>query len=241
MTAFILALQFLTRIPVTSNISATDKQLGQSVLFYPLIGLLIGSFLAFIAFLLQNSSVSLQAAVLLTFWVLITGGLHLDGLADCADGWAGGLGSSQRSLEIMKDPNSGAIAIVMLILVLLLKWSALSSLLEQKIFFPVLIIIPALGRSAILALMLSCQYVSSNGLGEKLNLYLPKTAAKIILLVSIIAGIYFLGFFTILMASLMLLAIGFLAKQRLGGITGDVYGAAVELLEVVLLTTVALQ
>ena len=67
MTAFFLALQFLTRIPVLFNSVATDKQLGQSVLFYPLIGLLIGSFLAFIAFLLHGNAVSLQASVLLTF------------------------------------------------------------------------------------------------------------------------------------------------------------------------------
>ncbi|NOQ36383.1 MAG: adenosylcobinamide-GDP ribazoletransferase [Methylococcaceae bacterium] len=238
MTAFILAVQFLTRIPVPYSIKASDEQLGQSVLFYPVIGLFIGGFLALVAFLLQGNAISLQAAILLTFWVLITGGLHLDGLADCADGWAGGLGNPQRSLEIMKDPASGAIAVVVLILVLLLKWTALSSLLEQDEGFSQLIIIPALGRSAILALMLSSPYVSPNGLGEKLIRYLPKTAAALVLSTMLALGFYIVGFWALFYAGLMLLAIRFLAHQRLGGVTGDVYGAAVELLEMVLLIAV---
>lgn len=241
MTAFLLSLQFLTRIPVPASFIATDKQLGQSVLFYPLIGLLIGGFLSLAALCLQGNAVSLQAAILLTLWVLITGGLHLDGLADCADGWAGGLGNRQRTLEIMKDPASGAIAVVILILLLLLKWLALSSLLEHAKFFAVLIIIPVLGRSAILALMLCCPYVSPNGLGEKLSHYLPKTAAMLILSMSLGVGFYILGVWVLLFAALLLLAIRSLAQQRLGGVTGDVYGAAVELLETALLIAVVLK
>jgi adenosylcobinamide-GDP ribazoletransferase len=68
----------------------------------------------------------LHAALLLTVWVLLSGGLHLDGLADSADAWLGGFGDRERTLTIMKDPRSGPIAVVVLVLVLLLKFCALA-------------------------------------------------------------------------------------------------------------------
>lgn len=241
MSTFIFALQFLTRIPLSIETIVTNKQWGQSVLFYPLVGLLMGCFLAIVAVLLPVNNVNIQAALILTCWVLITGGLHLDGLADCADAWAGGLNNPQRSLEIMKDSHSGAIAIVTLILVLLLKWTALSSLLTQPKFLTVLIITPVLGRSAILALMLSSPYVSHNGLATKLISYLPKIATTLVLLITIIIGFYLLGWQAILLMSLIIFAIRFLSHQRLGGVTGDVYGATVELVETGLLLVVVLQ
>ena len=73
----------------------------------------------------------LHAALLLTAWVLLSGGLHLDGLADSADAWLGGFGDRERTLTIMKDPRSGPIAVVTLGLVLLLKFTALVALIEQ--------------------------------------------------------------------------------------------------------------
>lgn len=239
-TPFFLALQFLTRIPIPINLVVTDKQWGKTVLFYPLVGLIIGCFLVLIVLLLPENSVNLQAALILTFWVLMTGGLHLDGLADCADAWAGSLDNPQRSLEIMKDPRSGAIAVVTLILVLLLKWTALSELLRQQDFLSHLIIIPVLGRCAILGLMLSTDYVSRDGLGEKLNAYLPKAAAIAILLISMMIGFYVIGYGSLIFAVLIIYSIRFLSQQRLGGVTGDVYGASVELVETGLLIAVVL-
>jgi adenosylcobinamide-GDP ribazoletransferase len=239
-TPFFLALQFLTRIPVPINLVVSNEQWGKTVLFYPLVGLIIGHLLALIVILLPENSVTLQAAIVLTFWVLITGGLHLDGLADCADAWAGSLDNPQRSLEIMKDPRSGAIAVVTLILVLLLKWTALSELLRQQDFLSHLIIIPVLGRCAILGLMLSTNYVSRHGLGEKLNAYLPKAAATAILLISMIVGFYIMGYGSLIFAILIIFSIRLLSQQRLGGVTGDVYGASVELVETGLLIAVVL-
>ena len=74
----------------------------------------------------------LHAALLLTVWVLLSGALHLDGLADSADAWLGGFGDRERTLTIMKDPRSGPIAVVTLVLVLLLKFAALLALIEQQ-------------------------------------------------------------------------------------------------------------
>ena len=239
MNAFLLALQFLTRVPIPFHFNASDKQLGQSVLFYPLIGLMIGSFLYLISVTLTNSNPMLVAAILLTVWVLITGGLHLDGLSDCADAWAGGLNNRQRSLEIMKDPVIGAIGAVILFITLLLKWTALTQLLAQH-QFAILFIIPLLGRCSILILMLFTDYISQHGLGEKLNHHLPRTPAKILLFACLSASVFIIGFLPIIAMCILLYTLGTIAKQRLGGMTGDVYGTAVELSETTLLVSLAL-
>jgi adenosylcobinamide-GDP ribazoletransferase len=238
-TAFLLAVQFLTRLPVPMKLAVTDQQLGLSVLYYPLVGLLIGVGLFLLSSALSPVAVPVQAALLLVFWVLITGGLHLDGLADCADAWAGGLSSPQRSLEIMKDPAAGPIAVLSLVLLLLLKWTVLVELLAKSQLTG-LILTPMLGRCAILALMLSTPYLRKDGLGSVLSQVLPTTAAKIILFHGLLLGAYSLGLMPIIFASLMLLWLRKLALHRLGGVTGDVYGAAVELVEVAVLVGLVL-
>lgn len=239
MTAFFLAVQFLTRMPVPLTLTVKDKQLGLSVLFYPLIGLLIGALTVLLSMALIHVALPIQAALLLIFWVLITGGLHLDGLADCADAWAGGLNNPQRSLEIMKDPAAGPIAVISLVLLLLLKWTVLVELLAKSQFSS-LIIAPMLGRCAILALMLSTPYLREHGLGSVLTRHLSKTAAKIMLSSCLLLSAYSIGFLPVLFAVLMLLWIRKLAMHRLGGVTGDVYGAAVELVEMAVLAGVVI-
>jgi adenosylcobinamide-GDP ribazoletransferase len=228
--SFLIALQFLTRIPVACRFIADDSRLGQSVLYYPLIGLLIGGLLTVLATLLANSPAMVVATILLAIWVLLTGALHLDGLADCADAWVGGFGDRRRSLRIMKDPASGPIAVTLLVLVLLLKWTALVALVEQNRLMP-LLMAPLLGRSAILLLMLSSPYVSPQGLAEKLLQHLPETAARWVTGLSVALAALALGWLPLLLAGMLLLWIRYVAISRLGGVTGDVYGAAVELVE----------
>ncbi|PWQ89005.1 adenosylcobinamide-GDP ribazoletransferase, partial [Enterococcus faecium] len=96
-------------------------------------GLLFGLLLWLASHLLQGTPSPLHAALLLTLWVLLSGALHLDGLADSADAWLGGFGDRERTLRIMKDPRSGPIAVVTLVLVLLLKFCALWVLIGQGI------------------------------------------------------------------------------------------------------------
>lgn len=238
MSTFLVALQFLTRFPVPRHLMTHPHQWGSSVLFYPLVGIIIGCFLNLMVVLLPMSDVNIKAAIILTAWVAITGGLHLDGLGDCADAWAGGFNNPERSLALMKDPHSGVIAIVVLILVLLLKWTALSHLLAQKQVLIPLMIIPALGRSAILGLMLTSPYVSHQGLGEKLTQSLPKKLALSILVFTVILASYYLSVWALLGAVIMVMAIRHVSHQRLAGVTGDVYGASVELVEVTVLIAI---
>ncbi len=231
LTSFILSLQFLTRLPLHIHIDITDKRLGQSVLFYPLVGLLIGLSLNFIQLLLPSYAPELNSAIILSLWVLLTGGLHLDGLADCTDAWAGGLGNKQRSLEIMKDPAAGPMAVVILSLLLLLKWSALLAILKQENTLAILLMAPCLGRISILILMFSTPYIRKNGLGSALQYALPKTTAVVISFFGLLLAAILLTPSVLFAALMAMVCIRYLALQRLQGVTGDVYGACVEIVE----------
>ena len=113
-------------LPASKNWQAGDS--GRSAVWYSLVGLCIGALVAGAFALLQiYFSQILSAALALAFWVLLTGGLHLDELADCFDGMFHA-SNPERRLQIMKDPHMGAFGVIGLILVLLIKFSALTSL-----------------------------------------------------------------------------------------------------------------
>lgn len=239
MESLLIALRFLTRIPVNYRLTDNAAALGRSVLYYPLVGFVIGVVLSFLALLLSGTSDMVAAAVVLSAWVCLTGGLHLDGLADCADAWVGGMGDPRRSLRIMKDPASGPIAVAVLLLLLLVKFTVLFVLIQQNNLIP-LMLAPLLGRCAILLLMLSTPYVSPKGMAEKLLDNLPFGEARAVVVISLAFAGLFMGWANVLLAFGLLLWIRYLALQRLGGVTGDVYGAAVELIETAGLLAVVL-
>ena len=172
-TPALIALQFLTRLPVRLPGMPEPEQIGRSLLWYPLVGVLLGGLLLALHGLLGDTPALLQAAILLAVWVGLSGGLHLDGLADTADAWIGGHGDRQRTLEIMKDPRSGPIAVVVLLLVLLLKFAALVVLLGQGAWAG-LLLAPWLGRALLPLLLLTTPYVRAGGLGAALAAHLPR-------------------------------------------------------------------
>ncbi len=235
--AFWLAVQFLTRLPTPNIGVTTNQQAGISVLFYPVVGLLIGCLLAVFSLAVHGLNQYLQAALVLVVWVFLTGGLHLDGLADCADAWVGGLGSKERSLAIMKDPASGPIAVTVLILIMLVKWSALITIINQQELGK-LLVIPVMGRVSILLLMLSTPYVREKGLGEAISNNLPVLEARTVVLLSLFICAWMLGFFVMVVAGLLIWMLRRMVLQRLGGATGDVYGAVLEIVEAATLVVV---
>ncbi len=237
MLAFWIALQFLSSLPVRLPGMPQPSELGRSLLFYPLVGLLFGGLLWGFADLLAGVPLFLRAALILTAWVLLSGGLHLDGLADSADAWLGGFGDRERTLVIMKDPRSGPIAVITLVLVLLLKFCALLALLEQQQAVA-LLVVPLIGRAALLGLFLTTPYVRAGGLGQALAEHLPRDAgwwvlASSALLCALLAG--WSGLFAVLLAVLAFAALRRVMVRRLGGTTGDTAGALLELLEVAVL------
>ena len=194
-------------------------------------GLLLGALLVLLQSLLQltEAAPALQAALLLAVWVIFTGGLHLDGLADSTDAWVGGLGSTERTLSIMKDPRCGAMAVVAIVVLLLGKFAAL-----QTVSPATLLLAPWLARACLPALLCTTPYVRSAGLGQKLVAHLPKAQIPVWLfghlpLMLLLAGS------TALWGILVTLLVFFWARcamqGRLGGTTGDTAGALVELVE----------
>ena len=232
-----IALQFLSSLPIRLPGMPEPQQLGRSLLFYPLVGLLFGVILWVFNLVLAGAPLLLHAALLLTVWVLLSGALHLDGLADSADAWLGGFGDRERTLTIMKDPRSGPIAVVTLLLVLLLKFCALLALVEQG-HAVMLIIVPLLGRAALLGLFLTTPYVRAGGLGQALADHLPRRAGWWVLGASALACLLIAGVKAIV--ALVVAFVGFVwlrqvMMRRLGGTTGDTAGALLELLEVAVL------
>ncbi len=231
---FLAALQFLTRIPVKAEFSGAERP-ANTALFYPVVGALIGAILALAALILPGSPVS--AAIILTLWVLITGALHLDGLADSADAWLGGFGDRERTLAIMKDSAIGVGGLVAVVLVLLLKFSALQNLLAKDTgIAAALLISPALARAACLGLLLTTPYVRERGLGNGLVDRIDDNAAWGIIIVAFGSYLLAAGFWAgmVVVGGAMLLRR--LMMQRIGGATGDTLGATIEIIEAIALT-----
>jgi len=232
--AFFIALGLLTRIPVPKIFHITEdddeKLYGWSVLFYPLIGLIIGGLLLLLSsmLLLLSSDSLIAAGLILILWVLITGALHLDGLADSADAWLGGYGDPQRTLEIMKDPYSGPAAVVVLLLILLLKFSAV-----VVVTWELLLLTPVLGRTAAMLLLATTPYVRQSGMGESVANNLSKLAVWTVTLLVIALSVFLLKELSI--GLLLLFVIGYLCRammiKRINGTTGDTTGALVEVME----------
>ena len=242
MNAFWIALQFLTILPTVKINQYRDNELGKSILFYPLIGLIIGLLLwlaqlsLFAAFNDIPYAPQLIATLILALWTILTGGLHLDGLADSADAWMGGIGDKEKTLQIFKDPSSGPIAVITLMLTLLLKWSSLLILLtqENKLW---LIIIPAVSRASLLAFFLYLPYVRKQGIASIMIQTFPRTKAlQIMLVLSFIITIINAKFFVFLITlPLLFYAFRHALLSRLNGFTGDTLGAWLELAELTML------
>ncbi|WP_085665795.1 adenosylcobinamide-GDP ribazoletransferase [Pseudomonas sp. B5(2017)] len=233
-----IALQFLSSLPVSLPGMPAPREVGRSLLCYPLVGLLFGLLLWLASHLLEGTPAPLHAALLLTLWVLLSGALHLDGLADSADAWLGGFGDRERTLLIMKDPRSGPIAVVTLVLVLLLKFCALWVLVEQGIGVQ-LLLAPLIGRAAMLGLFLSTPYVRQGGLGQALAEHLPRHAAGWVLLGCVLFCLV-LGGWVVVLALAVFAWLRQLMCRRLGGTTGDTAGAMLELLELAVVLGLAL-
>jgi adenosylcobinamide-GDP ribazoletransferase len=242
MTSFWLALQFLTRLPTPVQGDIDARQVGNSLAWYPLVGLLLGAILWGAALLLQGQDSLLGAAILLALWVALTGALHLDGLADSADAWGGGLGDRERTLAIMKDPASGPIGVTALVLVLLLKFAALAALLRSGELLALLVVAP-LARSGVALLFVTTPYVRAGGLGEALSRHAPRGAVMFGTLAVLLLLFWGVGGVAVpVLAATLLLSLWMRHRvmRRLGGFTGDIAGALLELLECAALLVIAL-
>ncbi len=240
--AFLVALQFLTCLPVRFSTLPDDKTHGYSLLFYPLIGLIIGTLLVLLGWLLSDAPPLLAAALVTAGWVLLTGGLHLDGLADSADAWMGGMGDKQKTLIIMKDPNCGMAGVTAIVLMLLLKFSALHSLFAIQEWI-VLIYATVLARTLIILLFLTTSYVRNQGLGASIVNHQSRKLSVMMIITTFVALLYAsdMNYIWLPLAAIVVFSLlRWLMIQRIQGTTGDTAGALVEISEVSVLLTAVL-
>jgi adenosylcobinamide-GDP ribazoletransferase len=233
----VIALQFLTRLPVKAG-DWSDRDIGRSMLFYPLVGLLLGLALAGLTFALYGRAPGVVAALLLALWVFATGALHLDGLADSADAWIGGFGDRQRTLDIMRDPRCGPVAVAVVVVVLIAKFAALEALIATNAWLAVATA-PVLGRAVLPLLFVTTRYVRAGGVGAVLAERLPRrSAAGVVACFALAAGVANLSM--TLTAGIVFVALRALMVRRIGGTTGDTAGAMVELVEAATLMVASL-
>jgi adenosylcobinamide-GDP ribazoletransferase len=237
--AFVSAVRFLTIIPIpdkwVSEPVATHQQ-SFSLLFYPLVGFLIGLCLLCGYFLTGLFSDTLQAIILVTLWVVTTGALHLDGVADSADAWLGGHGDRERTLQILRDTAVGVAGVVAIVLTLLLKVAALSELKLLKL--QAVVLVPVIGRTAVMLLFTTTRYVRAEGIGKSLTEALPrKTIIPVLIAVPIIlvAVLHIYAFVMLFCVLCGFLGLRYLMMRRLGGTTGDTAGAMIEFSEILAL------
>lgn len=229
----LIALQFLTRLPVRLARVPSAEETGRSLLTYPLVGALIGGLLLLLSTLLHAGDAWLQAALLLVVWVALSGALHLDGLADSADAFLGGHGDRPRTLSIMKDPRTGPMGVVAVVLLLLIKLVALAAALRAQ-QWSVVLWAPVVGRTALIGLFLTTPYVRTQGLGRALADHLPRhEAGWVLALVALMLplALGWPGLKTLALIFFLAWLLRWWMMRILGGTTGDTAGAMVELIE----------
>jgi adenosylcobinamide-GDP ribazoletransferase len=241
MRTLLAALQFLTILPVSSGEDG-ERHLENAAWFFPVVGLLIGAFLASCDLGLLHLLPVLPASVLaVILFMSVSGCLHLDGLADTADGF---LSSRPREkiLEIMKDSRSGPMGVAAIVSVFALKLAAIYSL-PQKQRFAGLLLMALAGRCAMVWMLALLKYARPEGglaaIFARKNSVWP---AVFSLLVLVSAGWLALSWPGLIVAGAALpftLLFCLYCHRKIGGFTGDTLGAACELVE--LLPALALE
>jgi adenosylcobinamide-GDP ribazoletransferase len=225
MNDFLTAIGLLTIVPVRYR----EPISARAYAYFPLVGLLIGSFLIAVRSLLRVLFPNLVAAALLfALWVILSGGLHLDGFADACDGLFAAT-PRERRLEILHDVHLGTFGAVGLVVLLLVKFSAIAS----AISFAPILFAPILGRWA-MVFAATLPLARSGGMAA---LFRAGLTRRIVFAATIFTalGCTFFGSFGLAAfvgAFVVALFIARLALNRLGGLTGDIYGMICESVEV---------
>jgi adenosylcobinamide-GDP ribazoletransferase len=246
------AVSLLTVLPVGApalDVGASDVQAddtsssrpGRAMAFYPLVGAVIGGVLAGAAALLHWSGLTthiplLAAAIVVAVWVGLTGGLHLDGWADCCDALFVPA-NRERRLAIMKDPHLGGFGVIGLVLLLLAKVAAVQGILLGARPLLVLLAVPAVARWAVVVAARAFPSARPGGMGDFFRQGLGWWPLAVATLFALAAAVPLLwrGVVVWAVVIVVLLLLALLARSRLGGLTGDVYGAVIELGETVVL------
>lgn len=241
MRLLLIAFQFLTIIPLPFMFRCEKEDLGRSTAFFPVVGLTIGGLLVGANVLIAPWIAGpLCDAMLITMLALITGALHLDGLADVCDGLAA-RGGRERFLAVMKDSQVGAVGAVGLVLGLLLKWQALAAV-SPELKWQALLLFPALARFGQVLTMTGARHARQDGLGAAIAQGTGAMHLSVALSTTVAVSFYLLGFKAIVpFAALCLLTFAgrMFFQRKLGGLTGDTIGCLNELNEILVLVVIS--
>jgi adenosylcobinamide-GDP ribazoletransferase len=226
--SFRSAVAFLTVVPIAAEAGRPGERLGRA--YFPAIGALLGLVAGVCFVLVAALTAPLIAAVAATaVLAVLTGALHLDGVADAADGLFGGKDVAGR-LALMRDPRVGSFGLVAVILVLVGDVAALASMSPPQALLA-LVIAGAISRWALLLMIATLPYVREAGLGVAAagahRFFDVVLGSAIAAIVGLLAWRFAIA--AALIAVVITLAIRAIARSRIGGATGDVYGATAEL------------
>ncbi len=230
------AVRFLTVLRLPSKKALPENALARAMIFFPAVGTLIGGFTLGLFHLFQPAfPANVAALVLLMVPILISGGLHVDGFADFCDGFFGGKERTD-TLRIMKDSRVGAWGALGVALLVLVKYELLLALPGDKT--RVFLLAMAASRWAQVLLSFTLPYAGlGGGMSERVagKISLREIWGATVFLLLPVFGLGLKGFFILTGTAIFIFVLGFLFKKRLGGVTGDLLGAASEMTEVIVL------
>jgi adenosylcobinamide-GDP ribazoletransferase len=234
------AIGFLTRAWLPP-LEYSEAEVARSAGFFSWVGALLAGLLWVAARVLTPFGERLGALGVVALWAFATAGLHLDGLADAVDGASGGRGQRERTLEIMRDSRIGSHGALALVLLVLCKWAALERVLAQG--DAAWLCAPVLARFVCTLLMARFPYARAQGLGSS---FAGRVGTRELLLGALpLAACTLLGDLGLLFSALFAIGAALLWARRfqalLGGLTGDVYGACIELCEACMLLALSLR
>ncbi len=235
MRALLAALRFLTVFPIPGSWGSAEDDLARSVPWFPVVGLVLGGVAAGVAILVSWVAPPLVcAAGMVVLFLGFSGCLHLDGLADTADGFLSSR-PRERILEIMRDSHIGAMGVIAIVATMLLKFAALASLPDEALW-PTALLIPLAGRCAMVVQLALLPYARESGLAGIFFRHRPRLAAlwSAVVLGAVAYGVLG-GRGLAIWTACLGVAVVFSAYvyRKIGGATGDTLGAACEIVEVV--------
>lgn len=232
LTSFHFAISFLTTLPLPFKKSLSAREIAASLSWFPVVGLLLGLIISLVFFLLVSLLPrQINSVIILIVLVLLTGGFHLDGLADTADGFLSARSHPEDILTIMKDSSIGTMGALGLILVLLLKYTAITQLPDRNVI-PCLLLLPVCGRFSIVILAYLASYArKEGGLGEAITQQVSSreiiyASAFTIIVTLLLTGLK--GFLVLPILIFYTWGLKLYATRRIGGITGDLLGFCCE-------------
>ena len=229
--SLLAALQFLTRVPIRLR---REPSLSKTVAWFPVAGALIGAAVGGVAAGMWHiTSPLVAAAVAVTIGLLITGAFHEDGLGDVADAFGGGW-TVERRLEILKDSRHGTYGVAAICASIVLRIISLGAMPGPLDMFTAAIAAHTMARVAALGMAGSMQLASNTGLGADYGRSTSPLRATIGCIAGLAITVLVVGWWAAPLAGAALVAAtatGLLARRKIGGISGDVLGAAEQVAE----------